>query len=92
MKGRWALLELGQSRPDVIDSGVLNWNPEQYGPDNGRVKMKLSFATQASLPRPARGHSFDWDRTARAPELGRGIPGRDTAARPLQPVASMISA
>ena len=45
-KGRWALLELGRKRPDVIDSGVVAWNEEQYGPDEGRVKMRLSFKAQ----------------------------------------------
>ena len=45
-KGRWALLELGMKRPDVIDSGVVAWNEKQYGPDEGRVKMRLSFKAQ----------------------------------------------
>ena len=47
-KGRWALLELGRTRPDVIDSGVVAWNEERYGPDEGRVKMRLSFKTQVN--------------------------------------------
>lgn len=45
-KGRWALLELGMKRPDVIDSGVVAWNEERYGPDEGRVKMRISFKAQ----------------------------------------------
>ena len=55
-KGRWALLELGRQRPDVIDSGVLNWNAEKFGDDDGRVKTKLSLATQVR-PAPALSRS-----------------------------------
>ena len=66
-KGRWALLELGRKRPDVIDSGVVAWNEEQYGPDEGRVKMRLSFKAQVQaaagcLVRPCQAcrHAHVW--------------------------------
>ena len=53
-KGRAALLNLGQSRPDLIDSGVLDWDYERYGPDEGRLKDKMEFGHQVLLhpPRP----------------------------------------
>ena len=45
-KGRAALLNLGRSRPDLIDSGVLDWDYERYGPDEGRLKEKMEFGHQ----------------------------------------------
>ncbi len=45
-KGRAALLNLGMSRPDLIDSGVLDWDYERYGPDEGRLKEKMEFGHQ----------------------------------------------
>ena len=48
-KGRAALLNLGMSRPDLIDSGVLDWDYERYGPDEGRLKEKMEFGHQVLL-------------------------------------------
>ena len=47
-KGRAALLNLGMSRPDLIDSGVLDWDYERYGPDEGRLKEKMEFGHQVN--------------------------------------------
>ena len=38
-KGRHAIVQLGQDRPDLVDSGVSNWNNELLGPPNGRVSL-----------------------------------------------------
>ena len=46
MKGRAALLNLGLERPDLIDSGVLDWDAQRYGDDKGRLKEKMSFGEQ----------------------------------------------
>ena len=48
VKGRAALLNLGLQRPDLIDSGVLDWDPARYGDDGGRLKEKMSFGDQVS--------------------------------------------
>ena len=48
VKGRAALLNLGLQRPDLIDSGVLDWDPARYGDDGGRLKEKMSFGEQVS--------------------------------------------
>lgn len=45
-KGRAALLNLGLSRPDLIDSGVLDWDYERFGPDEGRLKPTMQFGDQ----------------------------------------------
>jgi hypothetical protein len=46
-KGRAALLNLGMERPDLIDSGVLDWDAVRWGEDKGRLKAKMSFGEQA---------------------------------------------
>ncbi|BDA45764.1 Protein O-glucosyltransferase 2 [Coccomyxa sp. Obi] len=46
VKGRAALLNLGLQRPDLIDSGVLDWDVSKYGDDGGRLKEKMSFGEQ----------------------------------------------
>lgn len=51
VKGRAALLNLGLQRPDLIDSGVLDWDVNRYGDDGGRLKEKMSFGEQACHPR-----------------------------------------
>jgi hypothetical protein len=33
-------------RPDLIDSGVLDWDTQRYGDDRGRLKEKMSFGEQ----------------------------------------------
>ena len=48
-KGRAALLNLGMERPDLIDSGVLDWDVAKWGEDRGRLKAKMSFGEQAWL-------------------------------------------
>ena len=50
VKGRWALLELGRLRPDIMDSGVKQWNAEKFGDEDGRLKMPLSHSTQVCTP------------------------------------------
>ena len=45
-KGRHALVQLGQERPDVVDSGVSNWNEDLLGPPNGRVKPFITMRQQ----------------------------------------------
>lgn len=49
VKGRAALLNLGLQRPDLIDSGVLDWDVNRYGDDGGRLKEKMSFGEQVLL-------------------------------------------
>lgn len=49
-KGRAALLNLGMAEPDLIDSGVLDWDYERYGPDEGRLKEKMEFGHQVCAP------------------------------------------
>jgi hypothetical protein len=51
-KGRAALLNLGTARPDLIDSGVLDWDYTHYGPDEGRLKEKMEFGDQVCAPSP----------------------------------------
>lgn len=48
-KGRWALLELGRERPDVIDSGTSDWDEKEYGADKGRKKPMMSFSQQVPV-------------------------------------------
>ena len=45
-KGRHAIVQLGQDRPDIVDSGVSNWNEELLGPSNGRVKPYMTMRQQ----------------------------------------------
>ena len=45
-KGRHAIVQLGQDRPDLVDSGVSNWNEELLGPPNGRVKPFITMRQQ----------------------------------------------
>lgn len=45
-KGRQALLQLGLDRPDLVDSGVSDWNEELYGPDEGRMKSVMDMREQ----------------------------------------------
>ena len=45
-KGRAALLELGQKRPDLLDSGVYDWDEGKWGPAEGRVKPRMGLADQ----------------------------------------------
>jgi hypothetical protein len=45
-KGRAALLNLGLERPDLIDSGVLDWDYAKLGDDRGRLKEKMDFGAQ----------------------------------------------
>ena len=56
-KGRKILLQLGLDRPDLVDSGVSDWNEELWGPEQGRKKpvMKMreqvkTYKYQAWLP------------------------------------------
>jgi hypothetical protein len=53
VKGRAALLNLGLERPDLIDSGVLDWDAAKYGDDQGRLKEKMSFGEQVVSGMPA---------------------------------------
>ena len=45
-KGRLALLDLGVSRPDLVDTGVRDWDEAGYGAPTGRQKPPMSFADQ----------------------------------------------
>ena len=45
-KGRAALLELGRTRPDLLDSGVYDWDEGKWGPPEGRVKARMGLADQ----------------------------------------------
>lgn len=45
-KGRAALLELGRRRPDLLDSGVYDWDEGRWGPPEGRVKPRMGLADQ----------------------------------------------
>ena len=45
-KGRAALLRLGQQRPDLLDSGVYDWDERRWGPAEGRVKPRMGLADQ----------------------------------------------
>lgn len=47
-KGREAVLNFGVERPDLMDSGMLDWNEEALGPANGRVKPFISFREQVN--------------------------------------------
>ena len=49
-KGRAALLNLGMERPDLIDSGVLDWDADRWGEHKGRLKEKMSFGEQVLGP------------------------------------------
>lgn len=46
VKGRLALLDLGASRPDLVDTGVRDWDEAAYGAPRGRQKPPMSFADQ----------------------------------------------
>lgn len=45
-KGRSVVLQLGIDRPDLVDSGVSDWNEDLYGPDQGRLKAAMSMREQ----------------------------------------------
>lgn len=45
-KGRKVVLELGLKRPDLVDSGVSDWNEELWGPDKGRLKPPMPMRKQ----------------------------------------------
>lgn len=45
-KGRAALLRLGQERPDLLDSGVYDWDEARWGHPKGRVKPRMGLADQ----------------------------------------------
>lgn len=45
-KGRSIMLDLGLKRPDLIDSGVSDWNQELWGPDKGRLKPAMPMREQ----------------------------------------------
>lgn len=47
-KGRKVLLHLGIERPDMIDSGVSDWNEALYGPDEGRKKPVMTMREQVN--------------------------------------------
>ena len=40
------MLDLGLKRPDLIDSGVSDWNQELWGPDKGRLKPAMPMREQ----------------------------------------------
>ncbi len=67
-KGRAALLNLGMQRPDLIDSGVLDWDAGRWGEHNGRLKEKMSFGEQARLSSLANAAALNpyWQTTMRA--------------------------
>lgn len=41
-----ALLDLGTERPDLVDSGVRDWDEATLGPHRGRQKPLMNFADQ----------------------------------------------
>ncbi len=45
-KGRSVILQLGLDRPDLVDSGVSDWNEDLYGPDKGRFKTSMPMREQ----------------------------------------------
>ncbi|DBA99135.1 hypothetical protein WJX77_004871 [Trebouxia sp. C0004] len=47
-KGRHIVLELGLKRPDLVDSGVSDWNVDHYGPDRGKLKPHMSMRDQVT--------------------------------------------
>lgn len=51
-KGRSALLALGLQRPDIIDSGVKDWDEARWGPHEGRLKPSMSVREQVRTPPP----------------------------------------
>lgn len=40
------MLQLGLDRPDLVDSGVSDWNEELHGADQGRLKPFMSLREQ----------------------------------------------
>lgn len=48
IKGRQVLLQLGIDRPDLVDSGVSDWNEAMYGPDQGRMKPRMPMRDQVN--------------------------------------------
>lgn len=54
-KGRSALLTLGVARPDILDSGVKDWDESRWGPSGGRLKPLMTVREQASPPGSCRG-------------------------------------
>ena len=45
-KGRKVVLQLGIDQPDLVDSGVSDWNEDLYGPDEGRLKTSMTMRKQ----------------------------------------------
>eukprot|EP00884_Botryococcus_braunii_P016709 jgi/Botrbrau1/3721/Bobra.0363s0008.2 len=45
-KGRSALLAMGVARPDVLDSGVKDWDEARWGPHQGRLKPVMTVREQ----------------------------------------------
>jgi hypothetical protein len=37
---------LGRERPDLLDSGVYDWDEAKWGPPLGRVKPRMGLADQ----------------------------------------------
>ena len=47
-KGRHVLLQLGVDRPDLVDSGVSDWNEDIFGPHGGKLKPHLTMRDQVN--------------------------------------------
>ena len=47
-KGRNVFLQLGIQRPELIDSGVSDWNEAKHGPHNGKLKRFMSMREQVN--------------------------------------------
>ncbi len=45
-KGRSVILQLGLDKPNLVDSGVSDWNEDLYGPDKGRFKTSMPMHEQ----------------------------------------------
>lgn len=47
-KGRQVVLQLGMQRPDLVDSGVSDWNEASLGPDEGKLKPFMPMREQVN--------------------------------------------
>lgn len=47
-KGRQVMLQLGLEKPDLVDSGVSDWNEEAFGPDGGKLKPHMTLRQQVN--------------------------------------------
>ena len=47
-KGRHVLLQLGVDRPDLVDSGVSDWNEDIFGPHGGKLKPHMTMRDQVN--------------------------------------------